>query len=308
MNLREFWAAEAAKLRDTSELLSVNTSQSTPVTKKDGVSQDNINSDSTDSVSVCIVPVRWQNDFDFDFSKLETNAQAAAKANIKAIVMIAQAAQFTFDLFVEAYSTANAIEILKSKLENPKTKKIRKINFLVIASHGGYNKAFFETGDKTYLGPNYGDQYTSPNDILKDRGMQALAKMIDTNDCRVVLTACHAGNPNNGGVALLTTLSKLFKCNVYGNQSWGTPSGATNTEYLFTDWRYNHIKPVIQDWTRYTSAIVQASVRPRTNYPNGYAAAGQWTRCIYNKNGTTTIQTVYNASFMHNGIAYYDKK
>lgn len=292
-------AAEAAKL----QLL--NVSEWTPDLNK----STETSSVQSDSVSVCIVPVRWQNEFDVDFSKItDESKRAADKANIKAIVMIAQTAQFTFDIFVEAYSTASAIKILESKLVNPQTKKMRKISFLVIASHGGYDKAFFETGDKTYLGKGYGDQYVTPNDIITDGGMQSLAKMIDPNDCRVVLTACHAGNPDNGGVALLTALSKLFKCNVFGNQSWGTPSGATNSEFLFTDWRYNRMKPVIQDWTRYTSPKVQAVVRPPVKYPRAYATAGRWTRCVYHKNGAISIQTIYNAHFMYNGISYYEKK
>jgi hypothetical protein len=294
MNLREFWAAEAAKLRDTSEILSVpNFSETAPNANK-SIEDMPIESD---SVTVCIVPGRWQNDFDVDFSVLKPENVQAVKAEIKAITMIAQAAQFTFDVFIEAYNTNDAVSKLKTALG------IRKINFLVIASHGGYKNASFEFGSRSHT--KVGDEYIKPTDILTDKGMQQLAKMMD-KDCRIAFTACHMGRKSNGGQELLKTVSRLFKCTVYGNQSWGTPSGRTNNEFLFTNWRVNHNTPVIQDWTKYTTKEVQEKVRPKQSHQEGYASAGKWTRCLYNQ-GNLKIEEIYNAYFLFNGVGYSTK-
>jgi hypothetical protein len=294
MNLREFWAAEAAKLRDTSAILGVpNVSEATPTLSK---SMEDLSNDS-DSVTVCIVPGRWQNDFDVDFSILKPENVQAVKAEIKAITMIAQAAQFTFDIFIEAYNTNDAVSKLKTALG------ARKIDFLVIASHGGYKSASFELGSRSHT--KVGDEYVKPNDILTDTGMQQLAKMVG-KDCRIAFTACHMGRKSNGGQELLKAVSRLFKCTVYGNQSWGTPSGRTNNEFLFVNWKVNHNTPVIQDWTKYTAKEVQEKVRPKQSHQEGYTSAGKWTRCLYD-NGHLKIEEIYNAYFMYNGMAYSTK-
>jgi hypothetical protein len=294
MNLREFWAAEAAKLRDTSEILGVpNLVEAASTINK---SIEDTLSDS-DPVTVCIVPGRWQNDFDVDFSLLKPEDVQRVKAEIKAITMIAQAAQFTFDIFIEAYNTNDAVSKLKIALG------IKKINFLVIVSHGGYKKASFELGSRSHT--KIGDEYVKTSDILTDKGMQQLAKMV-SNDCRIAFTACHLGRKSNGGQEILKAVSKLFKCTVYGNQSWGTPSGRTNTEFLFVNWKIHHNTPVIQDWTRYTTKEVQEKVRPKQNHQEGYTAAGKWARCLYD-NGNLKIEEIYKAYFAYNGVGYYTK-
>ncbi len=91
----------------------------------------------------------------------------------------------------------------------------------------------------------------------------------------------------------MKAVSQLFKCNVYGNQSWGTPSGNLSTEHLILDWRCGYNIPVIQNWTKYTTKDRQEKVRPLKDYKEGYESAGKWTRCLYN-NGNIKIEEIYN--------------
>jgi uncharacterized protein (DUF1800 family) len=83
MNLREFWAAEAAKLRDTSEILGVpKLSEAAPNLNK---SIEDI-STGYESVTACVVPNGWRTDF-VNLASANTVRTSADIADIAAMLL-----------------------------------------------------------------------------------------------------------------------------------------------------------------------------------------------------------------------------
>jgi hypothetical protein len=189
------------------------------------------------------------------------------------------------------------IRILKQKLGGNK-----KIGFLVIVSHGNYEKAFFEIGARDFT--KSGDQYVTISDINKDGAFKTLATMLH-DDCRIVFTACHLGSPQNNGQKLVIALCKILKKTIYANQSWCTSTGSKSTQALFQDSRYNQQLPVIQNWPLNVPNVTERyRIRNSQTYAVPYRLAGNWSRCLYN-NGNPTIEIIHEVSFKTNGIQYY---
>ncbi|HEY9046882.1 MAG TPA: DUF4347 domain-containing protein [Ohtaekwangia sp.] len=172
----------------------------------------------------------------------------------------------------------------------------REIGNLIIGSHGQYKHASFRIGD--------GDLFNSANKIANNGNLSRIRKYLGDNS-QIIVHACHVGNPDNGGVQLLTALALKMKTTVFGNQSWSLSAPGMFGGYLFG------IIPYYQgsnDSPAEKSCLGKEGCNTYTHSERSRAFdnAGSWTKVTYS-NGVTKATTINNVYYTKSGGLNYSE-
>jgi RHS repeat-associated protein len=166
----------------------------------------------------------------------------------------------------------------------------KELGSLIIGSHGSYNRASFSIGTSNYR----------VGKIKKDNNLDRISKFIGENS-QIIIHACHAGNPQNGGTELLTELAVKMKTTVFGNQSWSV-SGPNMFGGSILG-----LVPYYQQTDKLPSDSCKGG--PCSTYSSSergraFESAGAWTKVSYSS-GQTKVTTVNNVQYTSSGGISY---
>ncbi|MBT1699239.1 hypothetical protein KK083_20245 [Fulvivirgaceae bacterium PWU4] len=169
------------------------------------------------------------------------------------------------------------------------------IDNLFIGSHGSYRTASFSIGVTNYSGDNL-------SKIKNDKNLSRISKLMSENS-QIIIQACHAGNPQNKGVELLTSLAVKMRTTVLGNQSWGLTSPNMFGGYFFG------AIPYYQEAGDSPGKPCQGGSCDTYSYEQrarAFDAAGKWTKVTYS-NGQSKVTTINNVYYTRSGGISYSE-